>query len=275
VRVEAEAAKAIGGLFAENVAAAVATLAHEAPCPYRSELRAIAGARCSRRREFLAGRACAHAALRVIGRDGQPVSRAATREPLWPDGVVGSISHAGTYAAAIVARGAEAWSVGLDIELLDPPLDAALERMVLTPSELAGSRRLAKIAFAVKECVYKCLFPRTGWRLGFHDVAVEIDPARGCYRAAVDERFRLGRGSLPALEGRLAIWNGYVLVGLSWREPIRAAEQVRRLADISDPEHAHQHPGEAEAKAAVGRASELEEVQVRADRVDRQAARGG
>ncbi len=61
------------------------------------------------------------------------------REPLWPAGVVGSISHSGELAGAVVARASDAWSVGLDIELLDPPLDAAVQRMVLGPARHASA----------------------------------------------------------------------------------------------------------------------------------------
>jgi 4'-phosphopantetheinyl transferase EntD len=201
------------------------SLDDEPPCPYPAERAAIASGMPRRRREFLAGRACAHAALRAIGRDGVAVGRGPMREPLWPAGAVGSISHAGDLAAAIAARAADAWGVGLDIELLDPPLDAAVERLVLRPGELARAAPAdplgphhPKIAFAVKECVYKCLFPRTQWPLAFHDIEVEINPDRHRFRAVVDDRFRLAGLPLPPLEGRFEVVGDYVLVGL-WVGP--------------------------------------------------------
>jgi len=213
-------------LFSPAAGAALARLGDEQPhCPYLSERAAVAGASERRRREFLAGRACAHAALRAIDRDGLPVGRGAMREPLWPAGVVGSISHAQDLAGAVVASAAEAWGVGLDIELLEPPLDAAVQRLVLRPGELTGpacTRDLgpecAKIAFAAKECVYKCLYPPTRWPLEFQDLAVEIDPDRCRYRAQVAKRFRLEGDPLPTLDGRFATVGGYVLVGL-WIGP--------------------------------------------------------
>lgn len=216
MRVEAEVARVISALFPDTAATAVVTLGDELPCPYAGELEVIAGAGRVRRREFLAGRACAHAALRAIGRDGAPIARGTMREPLWPAGVVGSIAHGGQLAGAVVARAAEAWGVGLDIELLDPPLDEAVERMVLRPGELTANRDLARIAFAIKESVYKCLYPGTGWRLGFHDLVVEIDPASGRYTAVVDARRPLLAGRrLGELEGGFATWGGHVLAGLA------------------------------------------------------------
>ncbi|MGI8413764.1 MAG: 4'-phosphopantetheinyl transferase family protein [Solirubrobacteraceae bacterium] len=212
MRAEAEAA--LDGLFPATVAGAVLTLDDEVPCPYPAELDAIAGAAWRRQREFLAGRACAHAALRAIGHDGQPIGSGPMREPLWPAGVVGSISHAGRLAGAVATRAVDAWGVGMDIELLDPPLHAAVQRLVLSPGELRAAPELAKIAFAIKECVYKCLYPRTRWRLDFHDVGVEIDSPSGGWRAAVDRRFRLDGQPLAAMQGRFATCGPYVVVGL-------------------------------------------------------------
>jgi len=186
----------------------------------------VATATAARRREFLAGRRCAHAALRAIGCDeGLAVGRGVMREPLWPAGVVGSISHAGGLAGAVAARTADAWGLGLDIELLEPPLDAALERIVMGPGELPRPARAhplepyrSKIAFSVKECVHKCLFPRTRWALDFHDVAVAVDLDANGYEAVVDAGFRLAGRALPPLEGRFAVVGGYVLAGL-WVGP--------------------------------------------------------
>lgn len=210
-------------LFSPGAAGVLARVADSEPsCHHPSERAAVGEAGLRRRREFLAGRACAHAALRAVGRDGHPLGRGEEREPLWPAGVVGSISHAEDLVGAVVAPAAAAWGVGLDIEPLAPPLDAAVERLVLAPAELARppgpTARLAahrtKIAFAAKECVYKCLFPRTRWPLELRDVTVEIDDDRCRYHALVDDRFRLAGLPLAPLEGRFTLLGGHVLVGL-------------------------------------------------------------
>src|ERR1700716_1803425 len=57
----------------------------------------------NRQREFLAGRLCAAQALRCLGADSTHVGMAGDRAPVWPDGVVGSITHSGGFAAAAVA----------------------------------------------------------------------------------------------------------------------------------------------------------------------------
>ena len=43
------------------------------------------------------------------------------RAPVWPDGVVGSITHAGNFAAAAVAWAADIAALGIDLEqIIDP-----------------------------------------------------------------------------------------------------------------------------------------------------------
>lgn len=230
-----ELASTVAALFPASVGTAVTPLVGEPPGSHALERAAVATAAPVRRHEFLAGRECAHAALRVIGREeGLAVGRGPGREPLWPAGVVGSISHAGGLAGAVAARSADAWGLGLDMEPLEPPLEAAVEGIVLSAGERLQSacvhpleRYRSKIAFSVKECVHKCLFPRTGWSLDFHDVAVDVDLQGMRYDAAVDGSFRLADLALPRLPGRFAVAAGLVLVGL-WVGPGGPHHGVRR-----------------------------------------------
>lgn len=213
-----EVGEALATLFPPFAATAVIALDGLQPaCPYPEERAAVAGAAAGRRAEFLAGRACAHRALGALGRDGVGVGRGPAREPLWPPGVVGSISHAGDLAVAVAATDSHAWGLGVDLEPLESPLDAAVERLVLTDSERTACRSWpggSTTVFCIKECVYKCVFPATRWQLEFEEVTVELDPASGRYRAILDERFRLGGIALPPLEGRVGVAGGFALAGL-------------------------------------------------------------
>ena len=186
------------------------------------EREAVAGAVASRRREFLCGRACAHAALRVLGRDAGPIGVGDRRQPLWPDGVVGSISHAGARVAAVVAHAADAWGLGLDVEPLAPVLDRGLARLLLTRAELEAlqashgdERVLAKIVFSAKESVYKCVFPRTGWALDHHDVEIALDLERSRFSAVIAERFDSRELPAAVLVGDFRLVDGYVVTALA------------------------------------------------------------
>lgn len=68
--------------------------------------------RCS---EFSTGRYCARRALHSIGIPAQVVPVGQLREPVWPDGIVGSISHDGGICIAIVTRRIDCQQVGVDL----------------------------------------------------------------------------------------------------------------------------------------------------------------
>jgi len=82
------------------------------------EERIVAGAALKRRRDFTLGRACAHAALAELDLDKGPIARAGNGAPVWPAGLVGSITHTPGYAAALVARAADFAGLGVDAELV-------------------------------------------------------------------------------------------------------------------------------------------------------------
>ena len=191
------------------------------PSSYPEERRLVGAATVQRQREFFGGRACAHAALRALGVGAGPIGIGGHREPLWPPNVVGSISHAGTVAGAAVARVCDAWGIGLDIEPLEPPLSGEVERIVEASSDpppgsdghpLDSYR--TKVAFSAKECVFKCLYPGTGWLLDFSDVSVTVDLEGARFAAAVSARFLAPGLDLTALVGGLAVCDGYVVTAL-------------------------------------------------------------
>jgi 4'-phosphopantetheinyl transferase EntD len=70
---------------------------------FPEEAMQLDGAVDSRLREFATGRSCARQALAGLGLAPAPILRGAKREPLWPAGIVGSITHCRGYRAAAVA----------------------------------------------------------------------------------------------------------------------------------------------------------------------------
>ncbi|KZQ34729.1 enterobactin synthase [Enterobacter genomosp. O] len=135
--------------------------------PHHAEL---ANAGRKRKAEHLAGRiAAAHAlpdhAVPGIGSSG---------EPLWPEGVSGSITHSGTQAMAIVVRHPTAL-VGIDCEAILAEREAretqdgiidAQEAMCLTRSGYPFALALT-LAFSAKESLFKALFPQVRTYMGF------------------------------------------------------------------------------------------------------------
>src|SRR5512134_460449 len=92
----------------------------------------VARAVDKRRREFAKGRACARAALARLGCVAGPLLTGSEREPLWPDGVVGSVTHTDSYCAVAVVRSAACAGLGIDAELAEP-LDPPIADRISTP----------------------------------------------------------------------------------------------------------------------------------------------
>ncbi|WP_327292298.1 4'-phosphopantetheinyl transferase family protein [Streptomyces sp. NBC_01198] len=143
------------------------------------ETPAVARAVAKRQREYAAGRACARAALARLGAPPGPVLRDSHRgAPLWPAGVVGSITHCDGYRAAAVARTADILTLGIDAEPHDRLPEGVLDAIVATDAERAALARLTESAprihwdrllFSAKETVYKAWYPYHHRMLGFHE----------------------------------------------------------------------------------------------------------
>jgi 4'-phosphopantetheinyl transferase EntD len=149
----------------------VALHPHEAPL--------VARAAGKRRRDFTLGRACAHAALAKLGVPDAPLGRAASGAPLWPEGIVGSITHTQGFAAALAGRTAAFTALGLDAErtgamdeALAPRLFTAAEMAWLSGQDGACRRHAATLLFSAKEAYYKLFHPLAGRRLDFRQVEV-------------------------------------------------------------------------------------------------------
>src|SRR5262245_16310544 len=128
-----------------------------------------------RRRDFALGRACARAALLRLGVPAGPIPVGDERGPVWPTGVVGSLSHCAGLAVAAVARRSEFAGLGIDVEPA-APVEEKLFSQIATEQERnwletlgPGRGEAARRLFSAKESVYKCLHPLLGVFLGFHD----------------------------------------------------------------------------------------------------------
>lgn len=150
---------------------------------WATELTVSASMSKKRQREFTAGRTCARQALAKLGHVPVALAIGPGRAPVWPAGIIGSISHTDEIAIAAVARQAEIRSLGIDVESADP-LEAKLLSLVCRDEERTaladcGSQTgtAAKLIFSAKESVYKCLWPVTGMFLEFHTIGIRIDPA--------------------------------------------------------------------------------------------------
>ena len=89
----ADLAAALARVLPPGVAVAVEDPAASAEGMFDAEARAVARAVPARRAEFAAGRRAAHRAMERLGVPAAPVAMGSDRAPVWPPGVIGSISH--------------------------------------------------------------------------------------------------------------------------------------------------------------------------------------
>ena len=167
----------VASLFKESVSTACGDPTRAQSASFREEEALVQDASPSRRLEFLQGRACAHAALRKLGCEEGPILRGKGRQPRWPKGVVGSISHTEAFCAAAVAREGDFAGLGLDVET-DLPVSEDFARRVCSKRELLRCaehglpERLARVVFSAKESVYKLQHPLSGIVLYWADLEV-------------------------------------------------------------------------------------------------------
>ena len=178
---------------------------------FEEEERALGRAVDKRRREFVTGRACARRALERLGMPATAVASGAHGEPLWPRGVVGSITHCERYRACAVARAQDARSLGIDAEPHAPLPAGVLEAVASADERRALATSVSgvcwdRVLFSAKEAVFKAWYPLTRRGLAFDDVDVRIDRRGGTFRAAL-----VSADATPTeLRGRWSVAGGIV-----------------------------------------------------------------
>jgi 4'-phosphopantetheinyl transferase EntD len=169
----------IEALFPAGVAAAEFRLPGDASLLDPAEAVLVARAMPKRIGEFAAGRLCARSALARFGIERFALRAGVDRQPIWPEGIVGSITHTAGFCAAVVGPGARFAALGLDTESADS-VRPELWRSICGATEIDWIESLpsptrasaATLVFSAKEAFYKCQYPCTGERLSFHDVEV-------------------------------------------------------------------------------------------------------
>jgi 4'-phosphopantetheinyl transferase EntD len=175
----------------------------------------------SRVREFATARSLAREALGRLGLPPAPIRRGSAGEPLWPSGIVGSITHCSGYRAAAVARSIHLRSLGIDAEI-DDALPPEVVGSILVTEEIAwienapDGRHWDRVLFSAKESIYKAWFPLTRRWLGFEDVSVIIDPVDGTFDAELRVEPPLIEGQfLTRFAGRFLVSRGLILTAVA------------------------------------------------------------
>ncbi|MDO4914100.1 4'-phosphopantetheinyl transferase [Corynebacterium sp.] len=188
-----------------------------------------------RRAQFADARACARNAVTdLTGHDHADtvIGKGERGMPLFPRGVVGSLTHTTGFRAAVVARTDTLKSVGVDAEVAKPLPDGVPDA-VLTPRDLqhiavvqqhgrqhvqrhgrdpefsSSENILETVVFSAKEALYKSWFPLALVFLDFAQADIELHHD-GTLTAFVHHD--VGYGAMPrTIPGRWMVDSGYVV----------------------------------------------------------------
>lgn len=184
---------------------------------YEVEAQAVEKAVDKRRREFATGRELARCALARFSHENVAIPLGVDRAPVWPFGIVGSISHSDTLCAVAVAQlSSGVASIGLDIEdlkALPPELSETVmsqaERARLPSTPDIGAGLLEMVVFSAKEAAYKCQYQLSKEFFEFSDFTVSLDAGANTFNA----QFNRDAGPFAKgekLQGRWRISGGHI-----------------------------------------------------------------
>lgn len=170
-------------LFPFAVGAAAVPLSGRTFPLHCSEAPAIENAVAKRRAEFAAGRHCTRAAMAGLGYAPCAIPSGPDRAPVWPSGLVGSITHGAGVCAAVVGSSRDYRSIGIDTELVDsiaPELAAEVLRQDEACELDHGARPdgadWLTLHFCLKEAAYKAFYPIFRRVIGFQDMRLRVQP---------------------------------------------------------------------------------------------------
>lgn len=132
-----------------------------------------------RQQQFAMGRVAAHKAMEQLGIAPSPILRGPHDEPLWPSGLIGSISHSQEWAVAAVAQKCDSRGVGIDIEYIDKAVSWSLANHISNPEERPWLEEIASLRylrffllFSAKETIFKAMYPQHYVFLEFQDATL-------------------------------------------------------------------------------------------------------
>lgn len=176
-----------------------------------------------RRNEFATGRLCARAALARLGVCSQPIPVGAFREPLFPPGIVGSITHDLDTCVCVAALDRQVCAIGIDLTSA-APLDPRLRSIICTTEEIehfGDATRYRydpyKLTFSAKEALYKTIYPFVNRFIEFNEVSLEVDPELGTWRPRFVTK-TIAEHCRQRVEGRWIAADGFIFTG-AWMMP--------------------------------------------------------
>ncbi len=188
-----------------------------------------------RRREFAGGRLCARIAIGSIGGAVGPILIGPGGEPVWPQGITGSITHSSGLCAAAAALERNVSCLGIDCESIGA-VDESMREMVLRSDERSMLIALEEersavpwlaIAFSAKEAAWKAIFPRLRQQQSFNDIRVTV--LAGGNFVAVQRNDPCGCAT--DVKGRYVVQDGLVWTA-AWSLALTGLQSASRITGV-------------------------------------------
>lgn len=149
-----------------------------------------------RKAEFVAGRFCANICLDIYGLPIKEIKIGKNRSPIWPDGIIASISHTNDFCVCAATKNQNFLGIGIDIEsILGTDQAADLQNQIISLQELAVGRQqgietalFVTLAFSAKESLFKALHRQVGRYFDFTAAEViDIDVEKNLLTLVIRE----------------------------------------------------------------------------------------
>lgn len=156
-----------------------------------------------RQHEYMTGRLCAFRAICELGNHYTRIVNCDKNQlPIWPSGIVGSISHSDYYAVAIVGSNIRYASMGVDIEHMnfdrhtiesinDQVIDSEEHRILdeIDTYNKKYDKHLRLTIFSAKESFYKCMYPKIKKHIEFKSIhVIEINQVENFMRLCYGDK---------------------------------------------------------------------------------------
>ncbi|WP_433575760.1 4'-phosphopantetheinyl transferase Npt [Nocardia brasiliensis] len=195
---------------------------------YPAEEHLIAKAVEKRRRDFIGARHCARLALAELGEPPVAIGKGERGAPIWPRGIVGSLTHCDGYRAAALGHKLRFRSIGIDAEPHAELPEGVLDSVSLPPERewlraTDSPLHLDRLIFCAKEATFKAWWPLTLRWLGFEDAHITfelednaIGAGRGTFHSQILVPGQTNDGGVPLLsfDGKWQIVDGFILTAI-------------------------------------------------------------
>lgn len=205
----------LDALFLGGVVTAELRTTADVSLLYPEEREHVARSAERRVRDFAGGRLCARRVLGELDIHHFPLRSGEDRCALWPDAIVGSITHTKDFCAAVAAPRRLLQGIGIDAEVIKrvtPPMRSMIctdaERQWIATMEPDEQALVSALAFSCKEAFYKCQYTLSRQWLDFKDVCIvpeHTDLAAGRYTLQLIKHVEAVAAIGPLLEGRFVV----------------------------------------------------------------------